>query len=565
MIKGLKKLGILALSAVIAMGTVTVALPAKEVWAGEYVEQTGFDKMELSEWRFADGIVVKNVSFSLLKEDGSVDLGDTSENIKRLVTDDTGNYGIYHFMLKNGFKWEGNTYDVHVEMKQYRTDTYTLTGGIEDWASYQALEGSGINVFQFSGKNKGAYWLDYKIWLEKDGKKVSTLGKDAVPFIFGPIWNSMLEVNTVYSSEAVYTNICENASELGNLTEYYSNGGLSGYKMKDNNRNETKYYFAGTGHRDDAVLGRYGLTSGNGELEFRMGYRAYSLQYVTASGAQIVPNTIPSKEMVPVPDSTNPGSPSDNAGSIQPTSGNKITKFKLKEVFLGDDDKKIEVPSENRFVTLADGTKINVDSEIKPSQIPQIKMDKNVVIEVYTIPEDQVVNLKYHFNNDQIPKQPAHDDTPGNPNLVENYKRYTGAGTEDPTSNGSLKPGVVITGKDNQKYRLVDWFEDEAFTNHYEFGENLTVDKDIYAKWELVVDPPKPDPDPDPDPDPSSDSGSTQTPATVAPAAPAPLPAGTVRVSPKTGDTTIPPIYYVMSAAALAGIGFLVFRRRGKN
>lgn len=225
-------------------------------------------------------------------------------------------------------------------------------------------------------------------------------------------------------------------------------------------------------------------------------------------------------------------------------------------------------------VELQDGRKILAGSKITEADMPLVKIRGNeakpdLVFYAHTIPKADAAQLIYHFKNEQIPQQPGHTD--GDTNLIENYKLYKGTTeTEDPTSNGSLKPGVVITGKDDQKYRLVGWFEDEALTDPYEFGENLTVEKyptkekHIYAKW-VVVEPPKPGPDPEPTPDSPSDSGSTPASATVAPAAPAPLPAGTVRVSPKTGDTTIPPIYYVMSAAALAGIGFLVFRRRGKN
>lgn len=543
MIKGLKKLGILALSAVIAMGTVTAVLPAKEVWAENGVYEPLTHGAVVKDWEFQSGLVCEGsytdaiiVSIDKDYQDeysgliGQIARGKTVKFGKQNELDPNDNQFGLVVKFTQGYKsYDGELFDIYIRLTtgpSYNDagHVFTIRNNVAGTAGNGSLciMKSGVNTWISicTGFTDGdGTDFNYEVWLRHNpmNSDPSDIESDDTSwdsplgdldrkelFVGGSCFNAGLDVGNNNSSEAVRP---------------WSSDGI--FYSNDNLKDNAHHWFYSVG---------YDFTKHSGKTPF-------DDIKTEANGVWISDR----HDSTNAPDVFSIGYGYTENHSIKGGYTNKVITGKssgVAELLLGYRVRKIIF-------------------EVAPGDLG------------YKNPDDMRIAKDEYLEGSVVSRKTEKPYNGGNTYMPSGTDHFGGnSGTNERMESGyqfaywTTKQDVyLIDGSGN-------------VTRTIKAGEKITEADMPYVRIE--GDPEKPDlvfyahtakpgPDPEPTPDSPSDSGSTPASATVAPAAPAPLPAGTVRVSPKTGDTTIPPIYYVMSVVALAGIGFLVFRRRGKN
>lgn len=607
--KGLKRLGAFVLSLVMAASmAMTVAPEMKVQAAGEYKLVTASENPEFvhSEWRFADALK---------------DAVGQDDN-KGVALHQGNDYAEYKF--PDAYKFKGETYTIRMKFTPLQGKESLFPSSYSVYSAGPggnlSINNNGSQVESFMTIRLCSLpkktW-DYEVWLTYHGDSTydsddMRLNNDIVPYsevplIVGQCYNansgSGKEKIRLYSND---NKIIINVPEPSFDTEYDGWVNQNGY-------DQPIYYFLGMGYEDFSglsgkgyVRGGYSTTNSGGAMEIRMGYKAYSIEYFPDNLSNFTKT--PSTEFLPTPIGTQYSKPTDPTGDIAVISGRELSYLEIQDIYFGEGGSRRSV---DEPIRLEDGTTMTKGSIIAKddiSKIAKILMDHNVEVKIYTVLADTKYTLTYHdpnqtvTNSDPVAKQTNLD-----------------AGSK-PTNASSYKKGDIVTGLDGKQYRLDGWFTDNGiFNDEFVFGSTpIIADTDIYAKWTLYV-PPTPTPEEtetdtppstgepikvefvtpigNPPPtqikhvgDKADDPGAPIDPATLKPGTiidghrfegwyldkgftmpynfDTKLPysiilyAKWVRVSPKTGDTTIPPVYYVFGALALAGVGALAAKSR---
>lgn len=610
--KGLKRLGAFVLSLVMAASMAVTVAPGMKAQAAGYekIQEKDFSS-ENAEWRFADGI----------NNPGNTTKDKSVFSVKKYETTTIGSKnGLkYVLVLENGYKWKANgeekSYDLWIDIVFVPENDNALNGRngtMDDFSQTYLGYAGGNNILSFLPNPGGAYTLDVYFWLCNKGTE--TIVND-VPFIVGPVWNGSGEYLELWSNDkTVYTNLTGEAIKYKKNTDA-SYPAWEGVGTNDDNLNKPDRYMVGVGRDGSGKAHFIYHNKASGPLELRLGYQAYRISYVGDGGIKNDSLIGLTEDRPASGDNVNYYHPTKSTGSIEAVDGNSIKKFTIDRLYTGENsansNTEKDVPAGTKVTFKGkDGTikTLGVNDEILEEDIPYFNMMYNTEILVTSVPTAQKVVLNYFYKNSAI----------GEDGTAPNTKSIYASG--EMTSNHSYAPGTIVPGKDGKNYKLVGWFDKDG--NEYKFGDPISADTDIYAKWEEVVEDSKPSSTPE---DSSSDTDTPSTGETIkvefvtpignppptqikhvgdkaddpgAPIDPATLKPGTiidghrfegwyldkgftmpynfdtklphsivlyakwVRVSPKTGDTTIPAVYYVFGALALAGVGALATKSR---
>lgn len=607
--KGLKRFGAFVLSLVMAASMAVTVAPEMKVKAATYEPLTG-DKVPVKDWDFK----------SALNED-EIDKWpknfDDGNQIAKETEFTFGTFGV-HYYFPGGYKYTANgndvRYDLHVKIKP-KGKTEFFSGVAYKWNDFSIMRDNsshdlyiGITFKRASGGNTRSSdaEFEWEIYLTQiadqanyrnSNGKGAVVDKKEVPFIAGNCYQGYREGFSPHSDNGIiYTNMnsrygadysdvkweaqqgkryASNGTPEANpytfidhsngrtnesgveydstanpiFQGYYVNTQLSMLGANNKNSDKDGCFIIATGYTpNNSVIGGYKAIEDGSRCELIVGYRVRPVKFAVfpgdgvgtpadggftfavdgSSGLQKIGDEREYLELSVMNTAASGGYvPEIVDGNMEDNPANPGTKYTFKYWTTGQD------------VTLDDGTKILKGQVITEEQIKRIRIAGSVdypdlIFYAHSTASQYVppVTPTPEATPEPTPSgTPDNTDSDTSPSTGETIKvefvtpignppptqiKHVGDKADDPGAPidpATLKPGTIIDG-----HRFEGWYLDKGFTMPYNFDTKLPHSIVLYAKW--------------------------------------------VRVSPKTGDTTIPPVYYVFGALALAGVGALATKSR---
>lgn len=564
--KGLKRLGAFVLSLVMAASIAVTVAPEIKAQATTYAPlQPSTDKqVVVKDWDFETGLKTLGIWGTIVKWDehyaanAALTVGERAEG-KTVVFGEEG----LIIKFKEGYtSYDGKKFDIYIRLKSGPSLTPDTSLTFRSGTNGGVYIGNGSNPMislstGFTNSTTGTDY-EYELWLRhnEDGTDTATTWDKPMteidknePFVCGNCYmagetapgSNSIEAARPWSSNGIlYANDnLYDGNHYWNYKEYQFGGQkYTGWiNAIEAASDEADRFVIGYGYTDNHTV-KNGYTNkvkdstNSGVGEIVLGYRVRKLIFkVFDSDTGYVDPTL-------TKDGTSYLEGSEVSRGVKPYNGG--TKYTPKEFF--EDDSSAFNPGASfafwtvgQDVHLSNGKTIYKGQIITEEDMPYVIIEGNpekpdlifyahTTATPYTPPASPIDPAPTPA---PIPNEPD-TDTPstGEPIKVEfvtpignpppTQIKHVGDKADDPGAPidpATLKPGTIIDG-----HRFEGWYLDKGFTMPYNFDTKLPHSIVLYAKW--------------------------------------------VRVSPKTGDTTIPAVYYVFGALAFAGVRALAAKSR---